>query len=62
MEGGIPRGARPADGPALKIVYWGPGESGKTTNLVGLHARVRPELRRSLVSLATPGERTLYFD
>lgn len=46
----------------LKIVYWGPGRSGKTTNLTWLHDRLRPELRGRLVSLDTPGERTLYFD
>ena len=46
----------------LKIVYWGPGRSGKTTNLQWLHAHLRPELRGRLVSLDGPGERTLYFD
>jgi mutual gliding-motility protein MglA len=47
---------------ALKLVYWGPGLSGKTTNLKWLHARLRPELRGRLISLDTPGERTVYFD
>lgn len=46
----------------LKIVYWGPGRSGKTTNLKWLHARLRPELRGRFIELDTPGERTLYFD
>lgn len=46
----------------LKIVYWGPGRSGKTTNVKWLHARLRPELRGNLVDVDTPGERTLYFD
>ena len=46
----------------LKLVYWGPGLSGKTTNLKWLHARLRPELRGRLITLDTPGERTIYFD
>lgn len=46
----------------LKIVYWGPGRSGKTTNLKWLHGRLRPELRGQFIDLDTPGERTLYFD
>lgn len=46
----------------LKIVYWGPGRSGKTTNLLWLHNRLRPELRGKLVDFESPGERTLYFD
>lgn len=47
---------------ALKIVYWGPGRSGKTTNVKWLHGCLRPELRGQLISLDSPGERTLYFD
>jgi mutual gliding-motility protein MglA len=46
----------------LKIVYWGPGRSGKTTNLRWLHSRLRPELRGRLIDIDTPGDRTLYFD
>jgi mutual gliding-motility protein MglA len=46
----------------LKIVYWGPGRSGKTTNLKWLHARLRPEMRGRSIELDTLGERTLYFD
>lgn len=46
----------------LKLVYWGPGRSGKTTNVKWLHGRLRPELRGRLVTLDGPGERTLYFD
>jgi len=49
-------------GTPLKLVYWGPGLSGKTTNLKWLHARLRPELRGRLITLDTPGERTIYFD
>jgi signal recognition particle receptor subunit beta len=49
-------------GTPLKLVYWGPGLSGKTTNLKWLHAHLRPELRGRLITLDTPGERTIYFD
>ncbi len=49
-------------GATVKLVYWGPGLSGKTTNLKWLHARLRPELRGRLITLDTPGERTIYFD
>ena len=52
----------PITGVPLKLVYWGPGLSGKTTNLRWLHARLRPELRGRLITLDTPGERTIYFD
>lgn len=45
-----------------KIVYYGPGRSGKTTNLQYIFGRV-PEARRGrMVSLATHGDRTLFFD
>jgi signal recognition particle receptor subunit beta len=45
-----------------KIVYYGPGRSGKTTNLQYVFGRV-PETRRGrMVSLATHGDRTLFFD
>ncbi|MBX3270946.1 MAG: gliding-motility protein MglA [Sandaracinaceae bacterium] len=46
----------------LKVVYYGPGLGGKTTNLEVIHARTRPELRGKLISLATESERTLFFD
>ena len=46
----------------LKIVYYGPGLGGKTTNLELIHARTKPELRGKLISLATESERTLFFD
>ncbi len=45
-----------------KIVYYGPGLSGKTTSLRAIHDGVRPETRGQLVSLATEGDRTLFFD
>jgi signal recognition particle receptor subunit beta len=46
----------------FKIVYYGPGLGGKTTTLEYLHAATKPEHRGKLVSLATPVDRTLYFD
>jgi signal recognition particle receptor subunit beta len=47
---------------AAKIVYYGPGLSGKTTSLQRIHAAVKPESRGELISLATEGDRTLFFD
>jgi GTPase SAR1 family protein len=46
----------------FKIVFYGPGLGGKTTTLQAIHERTKPEQRGKLVSLATPTERTLYFD
>jgi signal recognition particle receptor subunit beta len=46
----------------LKIVYYGPALSGKTTNLEQIHARVDPSKRSELLSLKTHEDRTLYFD
>jgi hypothetical protein len=46
----------------FKIVYYGPGLSGKTTNLMRLHDRLPPERRGRLISIATDHERTLFFD
>jgi hypothetical protein len=45
-----------------KIVYYGPGRSGKTTNLHYVYDRTPEERRGSMVSLATHNERTLFFD
>ncbi|KPJ64797.1 gliding-motility protein MglA [candidate division KD3-62 bacterium DG_56] len=45
-----------------KIVYYGCGMGGKTTNLQYIHREIDKSLRGELVSLATPGERTLFFD
>ena len=45
-----------------KIVYYGPGLSGKTTNLVDIHRRMPEELRGRMQSIATEQERTLFFD
>ncbi|HEY6100017.1 MAG TPA: GTPase [Anaeromyxobacter sp.] len=47
---------------SAKIVYYGPGLSGKTTSLKQVHASVRPEARGQLISLSTEGDRTLFFD
>ncbi|MGB3904528.1 MAG: gliding-motility protein MglA [Anaerolineae bacterium] len=46
----------------LKIVYFGPALSGKTTNLQCIHSRTNPRLRGELICLKTRGDRTLYFD
>jgi signal recognition particle receptor subunit beta len=46
----------------FKVVYYGPGLGGKTTSLQYVHATTRPEHRGKMVSLATPVDRTLYFD
>ncbi|MDI6743771.1 MAG: GTPase domain-containing protein [Thermodesulfovibrionales bacterium] len=46
----------------LKIVYYGPGLSGKTTNLQYLHSVLGPGKTGRLVSLATETDRTLFFD
>ena len=46
----------------LKVVYYGPGLSGKTTNLVQLHQRCPRGQRGALVQLDTESERTLFFD
>jgi hypothetical protein len=45
-----------------KIVYYGPGLCGKTTNLQFIHGMLDPGARGKLLSLATDGDRTLFFD
>jgi signal recognition particle receptor subunit beta len=45
-----------------KIVYYGPGRSGKTTNLHYIYEQVPSNRRGSMVSLATQTDRTLFFD
>lgn len=47
---------------AYKIVYYGPGLSGKTTNLRRIRDIITPEHRGRLVTLCTRGERTVFFD
>jgi signal recognition particle receptor subunit beta len=49
----------------LKIVYYGPAKSGKTTNIEMVHEHVqvpKPEAKAKLTSLATSSDRTLFFD
>lgn len=46
----------------VKVVYYGPGLGGKTTNLEHIHRHSAPERRGKLVSLMTEAERTLFFD
>jgi hypothetical protein len=46
----------------LKIVYYGPGMSGKTTNLEVIHQRAPEGNRGDLTSISTDGDRTLFFD
>lgn len=45
-----------------KIVYYGPGLSGKTTSIQFIHTRISPKSKGKLVSLATETDRTLFFD
>ena len=47
---------------SVKIVYYGPGLSGKTTNLQVIHRKIPPEHKSDMVSLATEQDRTLFFD
>jgi hypothetical protein len=46
----------------FKIVYYGPGLSGKTTNLVQVHRALAEDVRGEMVTLDTDEERTLFFD
>lgn len=46
----------------LKVVYYGCGFCGKTTNLQAIHHSLDPQQKSDLVSLATSGDRTLFFD
>jgi len=46
----------------VKIVYYGPALSGKTTNLTRLHDLLAPELKGEMMTLETDGDRTLFFD
>jgi signal recognition particle receptor subunit beta len=45
-----------------KLVYYGPGLGGKTTNLEHVYTKVSPNARGKMISLATETERTLFFD
>jgi signal recognition particle receptor subunit beta len=46
----------------IKLVYYGPAMSGKTTNLMQLHDQLRPDMKGELMTLETQGDRTLFFD
>ncbi|MBS1161580.1 MAG: MglA protein [Proteobacteria bacterium] len=47
---------------SFKLVYYGPAQSGKTTNLLRLHDQLSPELKGELMSMETKDDRTLFFD
>ncbi|MDC0741206.1 MULTISPECIES: GTP-binding protein [Polyangium] len=47
---------------SIKLVYYGPALSGKTTNLVALHSRAGADARGRLMTLETQDDRTLFFD
>jgi len=47
---------------SCKIVYYGPGLCGKTTNLVYIYKKINPDSKGKMISLATETERTLFFD
>lgn len=47
---------------SLKVVYYGPALSGKTTNLMQLHTLLRPQRKGELMVLETRDDRTLFFD
>ncbi|MDC3960185.1 GTP-binding protein [Polyangium jinanense] len=47
---------------SIKLVYYGPALSGKTTNLVALHGRAGADARGRLMTLETQDDRTLFFD
>jgi small GTP-binding protein len=46
----------------IKIVYYGPGRGGKTTNLEHINEKYRKQLKTEMVSLKTQDDRTLFFD
>lgn len=45
-----------------KIVYYGPGLCGKTTNLQYIYSKTAPDAKGKMISLATEADRTLFFD
>lgn len=45
-----------------KIVYYGPGLSGKTTNLLYLYEHLKRDIKGKMISIDTKGDRTLFFD
>lgn len=47
---------------SFKLVYYGPAQSGKTTNLLRLYEQLSPELKGELMTMETKDDRTLFFD
>ena len=47
---------------SFKLVYYGPAQSGKTTNLLRLHDLLSPELKGEVMTMETKDDRTLFFD
>ena len=46
----------------FKLVYYGPAQSGKTTNLLRLHDLLAPEMKGEIMTMETKDDRTLFFD
>ena len=46
----------------IKLVYYGPAMSGKTTNLMRLHDLLSPDMKGEIMTLETQNDRTLFFD
>lgn len=46
----------------FKLVYYGPAQSGKTTNLLRLHDQLSPQLKGEVMTMETKDDRTLFFD
>ncbi len=46
----------------IKLVYYGPAMSGKTSNLIALHNLLSPDLKGEIMTLETQNDRTLFFD
>jgi small GTP-binding protein len=46
----------------IKIVYYGPGQSGKTTNLIYIYSKFRNQIRSNMITIDTSGDRTIFFD
>ncbi len=47
---------------SFKLVYYGPAQSGKTTNLLRLHDLLSPQLKGEIMTMETQDDRTLFFD
>lgn len=54
--------AREGNSLTFKLVYYGPAQSGKTTNLLRLHDFLSPELKGEIMTMETKDDRTLFFD